>query len=67
MKDAPNHIPMNVIGLSQTSRKILKEVDVLIYLVVLINPTSKVYLICLGSNRLVSPVVSFLIYKLVQS
>ena len=38
VKDAPNHVPTNMIGLSQTSRKILKDGDVLIFLVVLITP-----------------------------
>ena len=38
MKDAPNHVPMNMIGLSQTSRKILEDGDVPIFPVVLITP-----------------------------
>ena len=37
MKDAPNHIPMNMIGSAQTSRKILKDGDVPIFPVVLIT------------------------------
>ena len=28
VKDTPNHVPMNMIGLSQTSREILEEGDV---------------------------------------
>ena len=39
-KDAPNHVPMNMIGLAHTSREILKDGDVPIFLVVLINPDS---------------------------
>ena len=39
-KDAPNNIPMNKIGLSQTSREILEEGDILIFPVVLITPKS---------------------------
>ena len=35
MKDAPNHVPMKIIGLAQTSRKILEDGDVLIFPVVL--------------------------------
>ena len=31
MKDAHNHVPMNMIGLSQTSYKILKDGDVPIF------------------------------------
>ena len=38
MKDAPNYIPMNMIGLAQTSCEILKDGDILIFLVVFINP-----------------------------
>ena len=38
MKDAPNHIPINMIGLAQTSREILEGGDILIFLVVLITP-----------------------------
>ena len=40
VKDAPNHVLMNIIGLSHTSRKILKYSDVPIFPVVLINPYS---------------------------
>ena len=43
VKYAPNNIPMNIIGLDQTSRKILEDGDILIFLVVLINLTRKVY------------------------
>ena len=35
MKDAPNHVPMNMIGLAQTSCKILEDGDVPIFLVAL--------------------------------
>ena len=35
VKDAPNYVPTNMIGLAHTSRKILKDGDVLIFLVVL--------------------------------
>ena len=38
MKDAPNHVPMNMIDLDQTSRKILEDGDVLIFPVVLSTP-----------------------------
>ena len=37
MKDAPNHVPMNMIGFDQTSREILEDGDVLIFPVVLIT------------------------------
>ena len=37
MKDAPNHVLMNMICLAHTSREILKEGDVPIFLVVLIT------------------------------
>ena len=40
VKDAPNYVPMNMIGLAQTSRKILEEGDVLIFPVVLSTPDS---------------------------
>ena len=40
VKDSPNNIPMNMIGLAQTSHEILKEVDVPIFRVVLITPDS---------------------------
>ena len=40
MKDAPNHVPMNIIGLAQTSCKILEDGDVPIFLVVLSTPDS---------------------------
>ena len=42
VKDAPNNIMMNIIGLAQTSRKILKGGDILIFSVVLITPTRMV-------------------------
>ena len=38
VKDAHNHIMMNMIGLAQTSREILKDGDVPIFPVVLITP-----------------------------
>ena len=40
MKDDPNHVTMNIIGLAQTSREILKDSDVPILPVVLITPDS---------------------------
>ena len=43
VKDAHNHIPMNMIGLAQTSCEILEYSDILILPVVLIILTSKVY------------------------
>ena len=41
-KDAPNYVLMNMIGLAQTSRKILKDGDVQIFPVDLITPTCMV-------------------------
>ena len=35
VKDAPNHVPVNIIGLAQTSRKIIEDGNVLIFPVVL--------------------------------
>ena len=43
VKDAPNHVPMNMIVLAQTSREIIENEDVPIFPVVLITPTHKVY------------------------
>ena len=40
MKDAPNYVPTNMIGLAHTSREILEDGDVPIFLVVLIAPDS---------------------------
>ena len=40
VKEAPNHVLMNMIGLSQTSREILKDGDVPIFPVVLSTPDS---------------------------
>ena len=40
VKGAHNHVPMNMIGLAQTSCKILEDGDVLIFLVVIITPDS---------------------------
>ena len=37
VKDAPNHAPMNMIGLAQTSCKIFKDGDVPTFLVVISN------------------------------
>ena len=39
VKDAPNNIPMNIIGKAQTSREILKDGGILIFPVVLITQT----------------------------
>ena len=39
-KDAPNHVLMNMIGLIQTSREILKDGDIPISPVVLITSDS---------------------------
>ena len=38
VKDAPNHVPTNMICLYQTSRKILEDGDVPIFPVVLFTP-----------------------------
>ena len=38
VKDAPNNIPMNMIGLDQTSREILKDGDIIVLPVFLITP-----------------------------
>ena len=38
VKDAPNHVPMDMIGLAQTSREILEYSDVPILLVVVSTP-----------------------------
>ena len=38
VKDAPNYVLMNMIGLTHTSREILEDSDVPIFLVVLITP-----------------------------
>ena len=40
VKYAPNHVPMNMIGLAQTLREILEDGDVPIFLVVLSTPDS---------------------------
>ena len=40
VKDAPNYVPMNMIGLAQTSREILEDGDVPIFPVVLSTPDS---------------------------
>ena len=37
VKEAPNHISMNMIGLAETSRKILEDGDILIFPVVLVT------------------------------
>ena len=36
MKDAPNYVPMNMIGSAQTACEIIKDGDDLIFLMVLI-------------------------------
>ena len=38
VKDAPNHVPMDMIGLDQTSREIPKDGNVPIFPVVLSTP-----------------------------
>ena len=38
VKDDPNHVPMNMIGLAQTSREIIEDGDVQIFLVLLSTP-----------------------------
>ena len=38
VKDYPNHVPMNVVGLAQTSREILEDSVVPIFPVVLSTP-----------------------------
>ena len=43
LKDASNHVPMNMISLAQTSREILEDGDIPIFLMVLITLTRKVY------------------------
>ena len=40
VKDDPNQIPMNMIGLAYTSREIIEDGDILIFPVVLITPKS---------------------------
>ena len=45
VKDAPNHIPMNIIGLSQTSREIIEDGDILIFMVILITPKALRYIV----------------------
>ena len=40
VKDASNNVPVNMLGLAQTLRKILEDGDVPIFLVVLIIPYS---------------------------
>ena len=43
MKDAPNHILMNMIGSAQTSHKILEDSDIVIFPVSLITPKALRY------------------------
>ena len=43
VKDYPNNIPMDMIGLAQTSLEIFEDSDILISPVVVITPTYKVY------------------------
>ena len=38
MKDAPNYVMLNMIGLAHTSREIIEDIDVLIFPVILITP-----------------------------
>ena len=38
VKDSPNHVSMNMIGLAQTSSEIIEDGDVSIFLAVLITP-----------------------------
>ena len=40
VKDAPNHVPMKMIGLAHNSRKILEDGDAPILPVVISNPDS---------------------------
>ena len=40
VKDSPNHVPMNMIGLDHTSREIPEDIDVPIFPVVLSTPDS---------------------------
>ena len=40
VKDAPNNVPMNMIGLSQNSHEILEDGNVPIFPVVLMTPDS---------------------------
>ena len=42
VKDSPNHVPVKMIVLAQTSSKILPDGDTPIFLVVLITPNGKV-------------------------
>ena len=42
VKDTPNHIPMNIIGLAQTSCEMPKDDNILIFLVFLITLTRMV-------------------------
>ena len=43
VKYAPNNVPMKMIALAQTSRKIIEDSDVPIFPVVLITSTRKEY------------------------
>ena len=43
VKDAPNHILMNMIGLAHTFREILEDGDIIIFPVVLITPKALQY------------------------
>ena len=51
VKDAPNNILMNMICSSQTSHEILKDGDILIFLVVLITPAR---MVPMPGNKLVA-------------
>ena len=48
MKEATNHVPMNIIDLAQTSRKIIEGGDVPIFLVFLSTPDSPNLCDCTG-------------------
>ena len=53
MKDAPNHVPMNVIGLAQTSREIIEDSNDPIFPVVL-STTDSLQLNCDRTGILLS-------------
>ena len=55
VKDAPNHVPMNIIGLFQTSYEILKDGDVPIFPVVL----STLYYLQFNCDRTGIPLSTF--------
>ena len=51
VKDAPNHVPMNMIGLAHTSREILEDGDFPIFPVVLSTPDT-LYFNCVEVNTI---------------